>query len=467
MTGDTLREECGVSGIWGHPHAVTLTHYALYALQHRGQESAGIAAACSGDDGLKLHRGLGLVAEVFGEETLESLRGDCAVGHVRYATTGNTSLRNAQPLVVRLKSTSLGLAHNGNLTNAARLRRCLEGGGSIFQSTSDTEVIAHLTARARPDEMGASLLEALQEVRGGYALVALTPGQLFAARDPAGIRPLCLGKLGDGWMVASETCALDTAGATFVRDVAPGELLCIDDKGLTSLRITGNAPPALCIFEYIYFARPDSNLQGHNVHQVRKELGRLLAMDHPVDADVVSGVPASSLSAATGYAEQAGIPYEMGLVRNRYIGRTFIQPGDELRKLGVRLKLNPLRKVVEGRRVVLVDDSIVRGTTSKILVELLRAAGAEEIHLRISSPPYRYPCYYGIDTSSKGELIAAGRTVEEIRAIVGADSLAYLDEDRVAEAAGGTRSNFCTACFDGDYPVPPEEIDEDRLEEVD
>ncbi len=453
---DSLREECGVSGIWGHPHAVTLTHYALYALQHRGQESAGIAAACHGESPLQLHRGLGLVAEVFGEGIPEELHGDCAVGHVRYSTTGGSSLRNAQPLVVRLKSTSLGLAHNGNLTNARALRSSLEGSGSIFQSTSDTEVIAHLTARGRSDEIGTSLLEALEKVRGAYAMVALTPGHLFAARDPRGIRPLSLGRLGDGWMVASETCALDTAGASFVRDVAPGELLRIDNEGVTSTRIGERVPASPCIFEYIYFARPDSNLDGRNVHQVRKQLGRLLAVDHPVEADVVSGVPASSLSAATGYAEEAAIPYEMGLVRNRYIGRTFIQPEDELRRQGVRLKFNPLRKVVGGQRVVLVDDSIVRGTTSRILVKLLRAAGAREIHLRISSPPYRYPCYYGIDTSSTGELIAAGRSVEEVRAIVGADSVAYLDADRVAEAAGGRQGDFCTACFDGDYPVPPE-----------
>lgn len=453
------REECGVSGIWGHPHAGLLTYYALYALQHRGQESAGIAVRSPDRGRLQLHKGMGLVAEVFDNEEVETLQGDAAVGHVRYSTTGQTSIRNAQPLMVRLKRTSLALVHNGNLVNAGSVRRDLEERGSIFQTTSDTEVIAHLAARDRETDVGNSLLSALRQVRGAYALVALSPRGMYAARDPMGIRPLCLGRLEDGWMVASETCALDSAGAAFVRDIAPGEFLRIDEDGITSDTIAAaDCKPALCVFEYIYFARPDSNLAGLNVHQVRKDLGRYLAMDHAVDADVVSGVPDSSISAATGYAEEAGIPYEMGLVRNRYVGRTFIQPEDEMRQVGVKLKLNPLRKVLEGQRVVLVDDSIVRGTTSATLVRLLREVGAREIHLRISSPPYRFPCFYGIDTSSPDELIAAGRSVDEIRDMVGADSLKYLSEERVAEACGGALDHFCRACFCGSYPMSVDEV---------
>ena len=451
---DELREECGVCGIWNHPHAGLMSYYGLIALQHRGQESAGIAVTGGERSAFDVHRGMGLVTDVFDDEILGRLEGTAALGHVRYSTTGRNSLRNAQPLVVRLKSTSLALAHNGNLVNAPHLRRQLEEQGSIFQTTSDTEVVAHLAARSGESSIEASLVDALGKIRGGFAVVALTPDGLFAARDPHGIRPLVIGAYQDGWVVASETCALDTAGANFVREVEPGEFIRIDGDGVTSRFTRGKATPAPCIFEYIYFARPDSNIAGINVHQARKEMGRLLARDSGVDADVVAGVPDSSISAASGFAEEADIPYEMGLVRNRYIGRTFIKPENELRKLGVKLKLNPLKKVLRGRKVVLVDDSIVRGTTSRILVSLLRDAGAAEIHLRISSPPYRYPCYYGIDTSSRGELIAAGRTVEEIRQEIGADSLAYLSEQRTAEAAGGEVDHFCTACFSGDYPVP-------------
>ncbi len=462
---DSPREECGVFGIWGCEQAQVFTHFGLYALQHRGQESAGIAARVS-PTGLRLKRDMGLVSEVFSAEDIVDLESDAALGHVRYSTTGSSSAANAQPLVVRMKSTSVALAHNGNLVNARALREGLESSGSIFQTTADTEVVAHLAARESAKGIREGLLAALQQVRGAYAMVVLTPDGLFAARDPNGFRPLCLGRLGSGWVVASETCALDAVGAVFVRDVGPGEFLSIDDDGLTSGHI-GDAvgKPSLCIFEYIYFARPDSDIAGHNVHLVRKQLGRLLARDHHVEADVVTGVPDSSISAATGYAEEAGIPYEMGLVRNRYIGRTFIQPGDALRQRGVKLKLNPLRKVVKDRRVVLVDDSVVRGTTSKILVRLLREAGAREIHLRISSPPYRHPCYYGIDTSARGQLIASERSVEEIRSMVGADSLEFLSVERVAEAAGGDPSEYCVACFMGDYRVPIDpDGDKDSLE---
>jgi len=454
-----LREECGVCGVWNHPDASVLIYYALYALQHRGQESAGIAVSPGAGEPLSLYRGMGLVSEVFSGEDIDRLQGRSAIGHVRYGTAGSNSLLNAQPLVVRLKSRSLGLAHNGNLINATQLRRELEHSGSIFQTTSDTEVLAHLTARDGEVDIEEGLLAALRRVRGAYSLVMLTPEAMYAARDPHGIRPLCLGRVGDGLIIASETCALDTAGAEFVRDVQPGEFVRIDHSGIHSRRISREeVRPAPCVFEYIYFARPDSNLAGSNVHQVRKRLGEYLAEDHPVVADVASGVPDSSISAATGYAEAADIPYEMGLVRNRYIGRTFIQPEDRLRQLGVNLKFNPLHKVVRDARVVLVDDSIVRGTTSRALVELLKEAGAREIHLRISSPPYRHPCPYGIDTRSPGDLIAAGRTVAEIQKLVGADSLGYLSEERVTEAAGGCPEDFCTACFSGRYPVP---VDED------
>ncbi len=466
LPDDSPRDECGIFGIWGHEKAQVLTHFGLYALQHRGQESAGIAARVS-PERLALRRDMGLVSEVFSAEDIRDLESDAALGHVRYSTTGGSSVENAQPLVVRMKSTSIALAHNGNLVNARELRRALESSGSIFQTSADTEVVAHLAARESDKGIRESLLAALGQVQGAYALVALTPDGLFAARDPNGFRPLCIGRVAGGWIVASETCALDAAGAVFVRDVGPGELLSIDDDGMTSSRIgepRGN--PSLCVFEYIYFARPDSDIAGQNVHQVRKQLGRYLARDHHVEADVVTGVPDSSISAATGYAEEAGIPYEMGLVRNRYIGRTFIQPGDELRQRGVKLKLNPLRKVVQDRRVVLVDDSVVRGTTSKILVRLLREAGAREIHLRISSPPYRYPCYYGIDTSSRGQLIASERNVEEIRSMVGADTLAFLGVERVTQAAGGDPDDYCVACFQGDYRVPIDPMgDKSSLEE--
>ncbi len=449
---DSPRDACGVFGIWGHPHAVVLTHYGLYALQHRGQESAGMAVRdeCGR---LVLHRGMGLVADVFDAATMSELSGSATLGHVRYSTTGSSALANAQPLKVRMKAKNVALAHNGNLVNAEKIRDQLESEGSIFQTTSDTEVIAHLAARAPGDSMRQNLLRALQQVQGAYGFAALTSNALFAARDPHGIRPLSLGRLENGWVVASETCALDAAGATFIRDVAPGEMLIIDDDGINSVQIDPDNPrtEAFCIFEHIYFARPDSNMGGINVHQARKNMGRLLAQDHPVDADVVTGVPDSSLSAATGYAEETRIPYEMGLVRNRYIGRTFIQPGDELRQKGVRLKLNPLLKVVQNRRVVLVDDSIVRGTTSKTLVRLLREAGAREVHLRISSPPYRHPCYFGIDTSTRGQLIATDRSVDEVQQLIGADSLAYLSGERVVEASGGRLDDFCMACFTGNY----------------
>ena len=438
-------------GIWGHPEAARLTYYGLYALQHRGQESAGISAM--GPSGVETHRGMGLVSDVFDNAAVARLPGTAAIGHVRYSTFGSSRLANAQPLTVRYRRGWLALAHNGNLVNAVEIRQRLEDEGSIFQTTVDTEVIAHLLARlggTSPDE---ALAGALNVVRGGYALVTLGNGRLIGARDPLGIRPLSLGRLDGAWVLASETCAFDTIGAEFVDEVAPGEIVCIDGDILR--RRPGAHPAArsaLCAFEYIYFARPDSILRGRGVHAVRKEFGRELAREHPVPADVVIGVPDSSLSAAAGFAEAAGLPCEMGLVKNRYIGRTFIQPSQELRSFGVRIKLNAMRSIVNGRRVVLVDDSIVRGTTSRRIVEILRDAGAREVHLRIASPPYRYPCYYGIDTSAAGQLVATGRQVDEVARLVGDDSLGYLGLPGLLRAAGGESLGFCVACFTGEYP---------------
>ncbi|ATY86354.1 amidophosphoribosyltransferase [Kyrpidia spormannii] len=461
-SGRHWHEECGVFGAWGCDHAAQLTYYALYALQHRGQESAGIATVDGGE--MFHHRGLGLVAEVFGPEDLERLAGKAAVGHVRYSTTGANKLVNAQPMVFDVHGGPLALGHNGNLVNAGVLRRELEDQGSIFQSTSDTEVVAHLIARHRGGSLVDAIVDSLRTVQGAYAFVFLTPDGLVAARDPQGLRPMALGRFGSGWVVASETCAFDTIGAEFVRDIEPGELLVINGGGVQPVRFAEAARKALCTFEYIYFARPDSDIDGRNVHLVRKAMGKRLAEEAPTEADVVIGVPDSSISAAVGYAEAAGIPYEMGLIKNKYIGRTFIQPSQALRERGVRLKLNPVRKVVEGKRVVMVDDSIVRGTTSRRIVQMLRDAGAREVHVRISSPPVRFPCYYGIDTSAREELLAARLSVEEMTRAIGADSLAFLSEDGMLQALGagpeaegrgqgGPGDTFCNACFHGWYPT--------------
>ena len=449
---DRVHDACGVFGIHGHPEAARIALYGLYALQHRGQESAGIVSA----DGRRvwIHKGMGLVSEVFDEDDLAQLRGNLAIGHVRYSTTGSSLIGNAQPLLVRYRQGMLALAHNGNLVNAGRLREQLEDGGSIFQTSVDTEVIAHLVARLGNNGLEAAIAASLMLVRGGYALLFMTERQIIGVRDPNGIRPLALGRLGEAWVLASESCAFDTIGGEFVREVAPGEMIILDEKGMESRQVLPPGRPALCAFEFIYLARPDSVLNGFNVHAVRKEIGRILAREHGVAADIVVGVPDSSISAASGYAEEAGIPYEMGLVKNRYIGRTFIQPSQVSRQFGVRVKLNPLRKVIDGRRVVLVDDSIVRGTTSRHLVKLLREAGAREVHLRIGSPPYMNPCYFGIDTSASGELMAAEKAVEEMRQLIGADSLKFLSLEGLAEATGLSPGKLCLACFNRDYPVP-------------
>ncbi len=448
---DKPREACGVFGIWGHPDAVRLTYYGLYALQHRGQESAGIATTQG--QGINIHKGMGLVSEVFDEAALKDQEGTAALGHVRYSTTGSSVVVNAQPLVIRYRKGALALAHNGNLVNARQIRDKLEKEGSIFQTTLDTEVLAHLIARYGQGDLEEALSGSLKVLKGGYAFGILTEKVLIGIRDPHGIRPLSLGKLGNSWVLASETCAFDTVGAETARDVNPGEMVVIDDNGVRSIQAVKPGRRVFCIFEYIYFARPDSNLDGLNVHAVRKEMGRQLAREAPADADLVTGVPDSSLSAASGFAEEAGIPYEIGLVKNRYVGRTFIQPDQKLRALGVRLKLNALEKVVRGKRVVLVDDSIVRGTTSRHIVQLLREAGAQEVHVRISSPPYRYSCYYGIDTSASAELIAAQKGITDIERLVGADSLAYLSTEGLVRAIGRGKADYCLACFNGDYAI--------------
>jgi amidophosphoribosyltransferase len=446
-----LHEECGVFGVYGHPDAASVAYYGLFTLQHRGQESAGIVG--SNGHELMSHKGLGLLSDVFADpQSLSGWNSKLAIGHVRYSTTGSNVASNAQPLVIRYHGGSLALGHNGNLVNAGELRTKLEAEGSIFQTTTDTEVIAHLIARQGNVPLETAIKRAVTQIEGAYALVLMSETQLFAVRDPNGIRPLSLGRLGDAHVIASETCAFDVIGAETLSDVAPGEMLIIDENGVRSEQVLQPGRNALCAFEFIYFSRPDSNLCGRNVHSVRKALGRELARECPADGDLVTGVPDSSLSAATGYAEAAGIPYEMGLVKSRYVARTFIQPTQAERAFKVRAKLNALRKVVAGKRVILVDDSIVRGTTSGHIIHSLREAGAREVHVRISSPPYRHSCFYGVDTSSESDLIAARAQTEAIRKQIGADSLAYLSVEGLARACG-LEGNLCLACFSGDYPV--------------
>ena len=449
-----LRHKCGVFAVYGHPTPVDLTYLALFALQHRGQESAGIAAA----DGhrLEARRGQGLVSEALHPQDLAALARmspHLAVGHVRYSTTGASTLTNAQPLVLQYGGGTVALAHNGNLTNALALRLECEASGSIFQTTSDTEIVAHLMARSGARDMRAALLAALDRLEGAYALAVAGTDRLWLCRDPHGIRPLVLGRLDAAWMAASETCALAAVGAEYVREVAPGEVIEIGPEGLETVRREATVPSRLCLFEFIYLARPDSDLQGRNVHLVRKEMGRRLARQAPVAADVVVGVPDSGISAAVGYAEEAQIPYELGLIKNRYVGRTFIQPAQGLREAAVRMKLNAVPAVVAGKRVVLVEDSVVRGTTSRHIIQLVRRAGAREVHLRVASPAFIHACYYGIDIPRARDLLAPGRTPADMADLVGADSLAFLDLEGAEGAAG--HGGFCTACFSGEYPVAP------------
>jgi len=451
LEDDHFHDHCGVCGVFGHAEAAKLTYLGLYALQHRGQESAGIVSTDGAD--LHLHKGMGLVEEIFKPEVLLKLAGDAAIGHTRYSTAGDTSVSNAQPIVIDCNKGKLALGHNGNLTNAGEWRRKLEHRGSIFQTTSDTEVIVHLIARSAARHLSGAIADALNLVEGAYSLLLLTRDELFAIRDPRGFRPLSLGRLAGTWLVASETCAFDLLGAEYVREIEPGEMLRISRSGLESIQFAPPKPHQYCIFEQVYFARPDSLVFGRPVNQSRERLGRQLAQEHPATADVVVPVPDSGVPAAIGYALESGIPFRMGLIRNHYIGRTFIEPEQAIRDFGVKMKLNPVRGLLEGKRVVLVDDSIVRGTTSRKILRMVREAGATEVHVRISCPPTVSPCYYGIDTPTREELIAAVKPVEEIRQFIGADSLGYLSLDSLRRAVSDAEGKFCTSCYTGVYPT--------------
>lgn len=448
-----LHEECGVFGLYGVPNAASLAYYGLHALQHRGQEGAGIVSV-NRQGCFRRIKGEGLVTEIFKEDNLAKLDGQMAIGHVRYSTAGGQGIENVQPFLFRHNTGDFALAHNGNLVNSTQLRTYLENKGSLFQSSSDSEILAHLIKKEtkyhdRPRIF--SIIDALNMLEGAFAFVIMTANRIYACRDKYGMRPLSIGKLGDGYIVTSETCALDVLGAEFVRDVEPGEIVTIDDHGIRSTDYSMYKRHQMCSMEYIYFARPDSDIEGCNVHAYRKESGRLLFRESPVDADIVVGVPDSSLSAAMGYAEASGLPYEMGLIKNKYIGRTFIQPSQAMREKGVRMKLSAVRTIVKGRRVVLIDDSIVRGTTSRRIVTMLKEAGATQVHVRIASPPMTNPCFYGVDTSTYDELISARKNVEGVCAEIGADSLAFLSEEALFRA--GNRQELCTACFTGKYPT--------------
>lgn len=454
---------CGIVGIYNHPEASNLAYLGLYALQHRGQESAGIVSS----DGRELHahRGMGLVADIYTEEILKGLPGTCAVGHTRYSTAGESSLKNCQPILINYSRGWLACGHNGNLVNIQKIRAELEAHGSIFQSTMDTEVLVHLIAASKKSSLVDRIVEALQKIKGAYSLVFLTESRLIAVRDPFGWRPLVIGRKGDPavpggetWVVASETCALDLIEAEFVREIEPGEIVTFDKNGMQSFRpLPVPKKKAMCIFEFIYFARPDSHIFGRDVYEMRRGFGKQLAREHPVPADVVIAVPDSGVPAALGYAEESGIPYQMGLIRNHYVGRTFIEPKESIRHFGVRIKLNPVRDVLKDKRVVVVDDSIVRGTTSRKIVKMIRDGGAKEVHVRISSPPTVGPCFYGIDTPNKEELIASSHSVEEIRKFIGADSLGYLSPEGLYWFEKNHGEWFCDACFTGNYPVPIED----------
>jgi len=458
LDDDKLHEECGVFGIINAESATAMTALGLHALQHRGQEASGIVSF----DGqqIHVHQALGLVGDTFNSDSVvKNMVGSSAIGHVRYATTGETSLRNVQPLYADFDFGGFAVAHNGNLTNAALLRKQLVKRGCLFRASSDTEVIIHLMAMTPEGSMIERLIAALRQIEGAYALVCLGEGKVIGVRDPHGVRPLVLGKLGASFVLASETCALDIIGATFVRDVEPGEMVVLDGARVESLRPFGAVPPRFCIFEYVYFARPDSAVEGRSVYEARKQIGAELAREAPVEADIVIPVPDSGLPSAIGYAQASGIPFELGIIRNHYVGRTFIQPTDRIRHLGVRLKHNANRRLIEGKSLIVVDDSIVRGTTSVKIIEMLRNAGAREVHMRISSPPTKCGCFYGIDTPEKEKLLAHKNTVEAMCAYIGADSLAFVSIDGLYRAVGEARRNaalpqFCDACFTGDYPIP-------------
>jgi amidophosphoribosyltransferase len=449
---DKFKDECGIFGIYGHPEAANLTYLGLFALQHRGQESAGIA--CADGERMRVDRAMGEVAEAFDEASLAKLPGHLAIGHTRYSTAGESKIENAQPFLIDCAHGQIAVAHNGNLVNAQELRTELVANGAIFQTSSDTEVLLHLYARSKAPNVEEALVESLKQIRGAYSFVLLTKNRLIAARDPSGFRPLALGRLQGAWIVCSETCALDLIGATYERDVEPGEVLIITEGGIRSVRPFPAQPLSQCVFEHVYFARPDSYVFGQSVNEVRTEFGRILARESPVDADVVVPIPDSGLCAAIGYAEEAGLPMKMGLIRNHYVGRTFIEPQQSIRHFSVKVKLNPVRSILQGKRVILLDDSIVRGTTSRKIVKMVKAAGASEVHLRISCPPTVSPCFYGVDTPSRSELIAATHTTEEIRKYLQADTLAYLSLEGLKAAVGRSRSSgYCTSCYTGEYPV--------------
>ncbi|MBF0171080.1 MAG: amidophosphoribosyltransferase [Nitrospinae bacterium] len=453
---DKFKEECAVMAVYGHEEAANLTYLGLYALQHRGQEASGIVSS----DRVRHHVevGMGLVGDIFSDKKIERLKGSMAIGHNRYSTAGESALKNVQPIAIDYADGPLAIAHNGNLINAGAIRSALEREGSIFRSTMDTEVIIHLIAKSRKSRLQDKVADALSRVEGAYCLAIMSADELIIVRDPHGFRPLAIGRLGEGYVFASETCAFDLIDAEFVREVEPGEMLVLNSLGMQSLRPFPPRSPKHCIFEYIYFARPDSTIFGHNVHAVRKRFGRQLAREMPVEADFVIPVPDSGVVAALGYAQESGIPFEKGIIRNHYVGRTFIEPTQTIRHFGVKIKLNPVRELIAGKRIILVDDSIVRGTTSKKLVKLVRDAGAKEIHLRISSPPTTHSCFYGIDTPARTELIAATWSVRQIGDYLGVESLAYLSQEGMLQAVEGREDDFCRACFNGLYPVTTPQI---------
>lgn len=450
---DELHEECGVFGIFGHPEAARLTYLGLYALQHRGQESAGI---CTSDfTQHRYHVGMGLVADIFNQTNLDELKGDMAIGHVRYSTAGSSSLKNAQPICVNCNIGPLALAHNGNLVNIDGIKDELVAEGSIFRGTTDSEVMVHLMARSRKKELSEIVVDALAQVKGAYSLLVMSQDTMIAIRDPLGFRPLCIGQVNDAWVIASESCAFDMIGGKYFQDVRPGEMVILQKgKDLQCVQAFSaeGQPFKQCIFELIYFARPDSVVFQHSVMQVRKALGRQLAIEHPVDADIVISIPDSANCHALGYAEQSGIPYDIGLIRNHYVGRTFIEPRQNIRDFGVKIKHNPVSSVLNGKRVIVVEDSIVRGTTSRKIIKMLRSAGAREVHMRVASPPYISPCYYGIDTPDKDKLIATNRSVTEIKDFIGVDSLGYISIEGMLNVVKNHRHEFCTTCFTGNYP---------------
>ena len=466
LTSNKFRDECGVVAIYGHPEAEKLAYLGLHALQHRGQESAGIVTS----DGMALHmhKAMGLVADIFQEHVLAKLPGTLGIGHTRYSTAGDSALLNAQPIMVQSNKGMMALAHNGNLVNAQDIRHRLEGQGSIFQTNSDTEVIVHLIALSKEQTLPEAMADALRRVEGAFSLVMISPDRIFAARDPRGFRPLAMGRIPaqggenqDTIVFASETSAFDLIGATFERDVKPGELVIVGPEGITSRTYAPALAQSSCIFEHVYFSRPDSQVFGRAVQESREEMGRQLAREAPAEADIVVPVPDSGVTAAMGYAAESGIPFRFGLIRNHYIGRTFIEPRQSVRDFGVKLKINPVRSLLEGKRVVLIDDSIVRGTTSRKIVRMVRSAGAREVHMRISCPPTISPCFYGVDTPSKKELIAANKSVEEIREFIGADSLAYLSLPGMKKACGdGEKTTYCTACYTGVYPTNWVDVEE-------